>query len=168
MKKQKKSGVKRGAGKKSLKKKDWQKGEYQRNASFDFILPQQFLMLCRIVETPPRKILSDFMDNLACGSWNRVGRDEVKSRLIDYFIDHGYGQPRYHADQLRNMFRELDAIGHVWPDGASPRLINLTARWKKKYQSYWFNKWLRRSMERETIQSDGHRQRHHGKFNPGK
>lgn len=119
----------------------WQKGEYSRHAEFDFILPRQFLMVCKLMEVTPREVIGDFIDNLSCGTWNREGRDHAKAKLIEYFVAHGYGQQYYSEEDIRIIFKEMDAMGSVWPNNSKIKLVNLTVRWRKKYQTYWFKQW---------------------------
>ncbi len=122
----------------------WQTGDYERHADFRFTLPYQFLLLCRLMDITPDQVLTDFMDNLSCGSWKRQGRDKAKEKLIDYFVEHGYGQHHYTAEDIRTIFKELDAIGLLWPEGAKMKLIDLHAEWRDKYHTYWFKKWFRK------------------------
>jgi hypothetical protein len=123
----------------------WQTGDYSRSAEFRFNLPDQFLLLCKLMEVTPEQVLVDFMDNLACSSWKRQGRDEPKSFLVAYFISHGYGQHHYNEDDIRIIFKELDAIGTVWPADGKMKLIELSAKWRAKYQEHWFKKWHRKT-----------------------
>jgi len=132
--------------KKDKPKIKWQTGEYERCAIFRFTLPQQFLLLCKLTDTTPRQMLADFMDNLDCGAWKREGRDTAKAKLVDYFIEHGYGQQHYTAADIRTIFKEMDAIGMVWPN--KMKLIDLSAKWRKKYQAYWFKKWFRKPVRK--------------------
>ena len=120
---------------------EWQTGEYERNASFNFIIPYQFLLLCKLMNVTPKQMLTDFMDNLSCGSWKREGRDTAKARLIDYFIEHGYGQHKYSTEDIRIIFKELDALGLLWPTGASQELLELSTIFRTKYLEYWFGRW---------------------------
>jgi len=122
----------------------WQTGDYERHADFHFILPYQFLLLCKLMEITPHQVLIDFMDNLSCSSWKREGRDNAKAKLIEYFIEHGYGQHHYTVEDIRTIFKELDAVGIVWPTNSKMKLIDLSAKWRGKYQNYWFKKWFRK------------------------
>ncbi len=124
---------------------DWQKDEYLRNAEFRFTLPYQFLLLCRLMEVTPKQLLIDFMDNISCGSWKREGRDAAKQKLIDYFIEHGYGRQHYSVEETRTIFREMDAIGMLYPFGAGEESINKHTRWKNDYHTWWFNKWFNKN-----------------------
>ena len=72
--------------------KKWQFDAYARHADFRFVLPYQFLLLCKLMHTTPDELLSDFMDNLACDSWRRQRRDRAKEYLVEYFLEHRYGQ----------------------------------------------------------------------------
>lgn len=122
----------------------WQTGEYERHADFRFTLPYQFLLLCRLMDITPDQVLTDFMDNLSCSSWKREGRDKAKEKLIDYFVEHGYGQHHYAPEDIRGIFGELDAIGLLWPEGAKSKMIDRHANWRDKYHTYWFRKWFRK------------------------
>ncbi|HLX90683.1 MAG TPA: hypothetical protein VKR32_03315 [Puia sp.] len=129
-------------GKGSKPEFKWQTGEYERHADFRFTLPQQFLLLCKLMEVTPNQLLSDFIDNLSCSSWNRNGRENARSKLVEYFVDHGYGQEYYNQDDIRAIFRELEAIGLVWPKGGKMKLIELSSKWQRKFYRYWFKKWF--------------------------
>lgn len=120
---------------------DWQVGEYSRTQEFRFTLPYQFLLLCKLIDTPPRQLLLDFMDNLSCGSWKREGREKAKEKLIEYFLEHGYGQHYYSAEDLRTIFREMDAVGLLFPSDDS-KMIETYASWRERHHRYWFQKWL--------------------------
>jgi hypothetical protein len=120
----------------------WQKGEYTRYAKFETILPYQFLLLCRLVDVTPETVVRDFMDNLSCGSWKREGRDKAKEYLIEYFIAHRYGQENYTEDQIRQMFREMDALGLLFPKNGKSKLLDLYADWRNAHHTYWFKKWF--------------------------
>ena len=121
----------------------WQTGEYDRHVEFKTVLPYQFLLLCKLMDVPPNQVLHDFMDNLSCGSWKREGRDAAKERLIDYFVEHGYGQNIYSVEDIRSIFKEMDAIGLLWPEKAKMKLIDLHSKWRNKYYKYWFKKWFK-------------------------
>ena len=123
----------------------WQQDEYQHHAEFNFTLPQQFLLLCKLVSVPPRQMLVDFMDNISCGSWKRTGRDAAKEKLIDYFLEHGYGNQYYSPEEIRSIFKELDAIGMLYPFNAHQELINEHTRWRENYHTWWFQKWYKKN-----------------------
>lgn len=122
----------------------WQTGAYARRAQYEFIIPHQFLMLCRLADIPPRDMLIDFMDNLACASWNREGRNTAKEHLINYFIAHGYGQQHYTEADIRTMFKEMDALGMLFPAHGKMKMIDLYAKWRDKQHHYWFKQWFRK------------------------
>lgn len=84
------------------------------------------------------------MDNLDCGSWNREGRDKVKEKLIDYFIEHGYGQQHYSSVEIREMFKEMDAVGMLFPKSGKAKDMGLYTKWKDRYHNYWFKKWFKK------------------------
>ncbi len=119
---------------------DWQVDEYARGQDFRFVLPYQFLLLCKLIAVPPKQLLLDFMDNLSCGSWKREGRDKAKEKLVEYFLEHGYGQDYYKPEDLRTLFREMDAVGLLFPSNDS-EMIDVHAKWREKHHIWWFNKW---------------------------
>ena len=120
---------------------DWEVDEYARTQEFRFVLPYQFLLLCKLINIPPRQLLLDFMDNLSCGSWKREGRDKAKEKLIEYFLEHRYGQDYYTPEDLRTLFRDMDAVGLLFPTNDSD-MINAYAKWREKHHRYWFQKWF--------------------------
>lgn len=120
----------------------WQTGAYDRYAEFRFILPYPFLLLCRLMDITPEGLVRDFTDNLACGSFKREGRDEAKEHLINYFIEHGYGQHQYTEADIRRMFREMDAVGMLFPFGAKDKMMERYATWREEYLRYWFKHWI--------------------------
>ena len=119
----------------------WQVGEYSRSLEFKSHIPYQFLLLCKIVDVTPERMLIDFMDNLSCGSWKREGRDEVKAKLIEYFLLHQYGLKYYSADKITEIFKEMDAVGMLFPKDNS-KMIDAYAEWREKQHKYWFKKWF--------------------------
>ena len=122
----------------------WQTGDYDGYADFNFIIPQQFLLLCRLMDITPRAVVLDFMDNLSCGSWKREGRDRAKSHLFDYFIAHGYGQHYYSEDEIRTIFKEIDAVGALFPQDGKAKILDLYTAWREKHHAYWFKNWFRK------------------------
>lgn len=123
---------------------EWQTGDFSRHASFRFTLPHQFLLLCKLVNVTPFQILSDFMNNLACGSLGREGRGQAKETLIAYFIEHGYGQDIFTPAELTAIFKEMDAIGLLYPRDAAPLELEQHVEWRAMYHDYWFRKWYYR------------------------
>lgn len=121
---------------------EWQTGEYSRDAEFKFLLPYQFLLLCKLMDVPPEDMVQDFMDNLSCGSWKRAGRDEAKEHLVNYFVSHGYGKQYYSEDDIRQMFKEMDALGLLFPVNGSGKLLDSYSDWRSEHHDFWFNKWF--------------------------
>jgi hypothetical protein len=81
------------------------------------------------------------MDNLSCGSWKREGRDIAKQRLIEYFIELRYGQKYFSSDEIMTIFKEMDAIGMLYPKNAPSEILELHNTWRENYQEWWFGKW---------------------------
>ncbi|MGZ3837224.1 MAG: hypothetical protein ACXVMS_01340 [Flavisolibacter sp.] len=71
-----------------------------------------------------------FARNLPALLAKREGRNKAKEKLIDYFIEHGYGQHHYTIEDIRMIFKELDAISLLWPKNAKSKLIDLHAKWR--------------------------------------
>lgn len=96
------------------------------------------------MDSTPEKVIRDFADNLSCASWKREGRDKAKEHLINYFIEHGYGQHHYSETDIRDMFREMDALGLLFPTNGKSKMIDVYAKWRKKHQTYFFKKWFKK------------------------
>jgi len=129
----------------SIPKPRWQTGAYARHATYELILPEPFLMLCRLMDIPPRNMIIDFMDDMSCGScWQRERRDAAREHLIRYFIAHGYGQQHYTEAEIREMFSQMDTVGRLFPWGSGIQMIDRYCKWRKKQQRCWFKQWRRR------------------------
>lgn len=120
----------------------WQTGDYQQKQTFTFELPLQFLMICKLAEVTPQQLLSDFIDNLSNGTWQREGRQKARQLLTDYFIEHGYGKHIFNAQEFHAMFSELDAMALLFPKNGDPDQLDAYAEWRTSHQQYWFDKWL--------------------------
>lgn len=150
----KKTSAQKNVQRKTKPKLKWQTGDYDLYAEFRFILPYQFLLLCRLMDITPENVIHDFTDNLSCGSWKREGRDKAKEHLINYFIAHGYGQHYYSEEDIREMFKEMDALGLLFPTNGKSRLVDLYADWRDKHHTYWFKKWFRKPRRKLSKKSD--------------
>ena len=122
----------------------WQTGDYARHAEFKMILPYQFLLLCKLVDKTPGEIICDFTDNLSCGTWKREGRDQAKEHLINYFVAHGYGQHHYSETDIRQMFKEMDALGLLFPINGKEKLKDLYVAWRDQQHTHFFKKWFKK------------------------
>jgi hypothetical protein len=122
----------------------WDNGEYARDQTLRLILPWQFLFMCKLTDVTPDTVIDRFMNDLGQESWKRRENDAVRQTLVDYFVLCGYGQKWYTEPEIRQMFRELDAIGSLWPENGGIKLIHRHARWKERYQAFWFKKWYRK------------------------
>lgn len=105
------------------------------------------------MDITPENVVCDFMDNLSCGSWKREGRDEAKEHLINYFISHGYGQHHYSEADIREIFKEMDALGLLFPKNGKRKMVDIYAKWRDKYHTHWFKKWFRKP-RRKLSQND--------------
>ena len=116
-------------------------GTYERMQELQFHFPVQFLMLCKLVQVPPKTILNHFMQDLGRDSWQRYLDDRVRTLTADYFSLRGYGRNYYTEEDIRLMLAELNAIGSLWPQGGSMKLIEQHSRWRDRYYKYWFKNW---------------------------
>lgn len=122
----------------------WQTGDYDRNPEFKFVIPYQFLLLCKLMEVTPRSVILDFMNNLAFASWNGEGKEVARDHLVNYFIAQGYSLPHYNEGDTRKIFKEMDAVGLLFPKNGKGKLVDLYAKWRNKHHAYWFKHWLRK------------------------
>lgn len=141
-----KQGLKKPA-KRSVKKQQlkpehkWAQGDYAQVQEIRFILPWQFLYVCKLTGVRPKEVLNQFMDDLGQESFTRSANPGVRQSPIEYFIQRGWGQDFYSETDLRKMFAELDAIGSLWPANADFKWVERHARWRNRYHRYWFKKW---------------------------
>jgi len=117
-------------------KKDKPYAPYQE---LSFIMPLQFLLICRLLQVEPRKVLYKFMCDLAHESYANGSDQKIAAK--DYFMSCGYVLELYTDAEIEQMFDELDNIAALWPKGASMKLINLHSKWRKKYYRFWLKKW---------------------------
>ena len=130
----------------------WQIEDYAQVQELRFHFPYSFLLICKLWNTTPDEMLTDFMDNLSCGSWKRENRDAAKTNLKNYAIEMNYGRQHYTKDDLQQMFTELDAIGMLWPENAKPKIQTLHVKWRKKYYNWWFKKWFKKYHRKPNAQ----------------
>ena len=120
----------------------WQKGKYSRSQQYTVHLPYNFLLLCRLWQVTPELVLIDFMDNVNSGSWKREGRDNAKQHIVQYILAMGYGQQYYTPVDITTMFKELDAMGMLFPKNGNMKLLDKYVDWRDKHNKMWFNKWF--------------------------
>jgi len=70
---------------------------------------KQLEMLCKILDTTPQQVLQDFADNLSLDYRYTSGSDE-RRMAVEYFMRCGYGMHLLDADEVEQMFDELNAI----------------------------------------------------------
>lgn len=120
----------------------WQTGEYQRHLTLQLAIPQQLLLLCKLMDVTPRQLLADFMQSLAGENPDHNIRNSAKEKLMDYFLEQRYGQEKYSREHIIDIFRELNAVTLLYPSGAENSFIDFHAQWRERYQAFWFNKWM--------------------------
>lgn len=89
-------------------------------------------------------MLHDFMINLAGEHGNEQDGGKTNEPLINYFIAHGYGMEYYSEEDLRQVFKEMNALQLLFPANGKLKLIELYANWRSKHHSYWFKKWYKK------------------------
>lgn len=127
---------------------DWQVDEYDRFPEVRLVLPYQFLLLCRLVDKPPLELINDFMQNLSHGSFKRDGKDKSRKFLRKYFLEQGYGKGRYTDEEILMLFKEMDAMGLLYPENAPAKLSDLYSQWRTEHHHFWFNKWFGKNNRR--------------------
>jgi hypothetical protein len=112
---------------------------YSRTQEFKIVLPLQFWLLCKLLQTPPGKVLIEFMRN--------VGResdaiDEPRKNIAkDYFLECGYGQENLTRKDIQQMLLELDAIASLWPGMGTSRHMERHVQLRDRYHELWEKKW---------------------------
>jgi hypothetical protein len=96
------------------------------------------------------RVVIDFMDNLSHASWKRQGRDKPKEHLVDYFIAHGYGQHHYTEEDIRRIFKEMDALGLLFPINGKRKMLDAYVQWRNKHHTYWFKQWYQKPRRKLT------------------
>lgn len=137
----KKSANKKRGMKKPKPELKWQTGKYARHANFQFILPYEFLLLCRLWDKSPERVIYEFMVNAGSNSLQHEGNEASKLHLWNYFTAQGYGQQYYSEAEMRDMFKELQALSIVFPWKGDNKMVDLYAKWRDKHLHYWFKQW---------------------------
>jgi len=130
-------------------KKEQKQSVYDRTRQVTLDQPVQFMLLCKLFQVPPMKMLDDFMTNTGGDSFKRSPDEACRTRAVDYFIRCGYGQDHYTEADIRQMFTELHAIGSLWPETAKEKLIDRHAKWRKMYHRHWFKKWYKKPRRKQ-------------------
>lgn len=121
-----------------MNKKHRQK-QYSQHQELSLILPQQFLLICRLLQVNPQQVLIQFMTNL--GQEGYAAGEEQKTTAKDYFLSCEYGQETYTYGEIDKIFEDLKTIGALWPKDAKMSMIDLHRKWRKHYYRYWYKKW---------------------------
>ena len=123
----------------------WQVGDYARHAAFQYILPHGFLLICRLLDTTPDRMIYDFMVNTGGTKLKGEGNTISKEHLINYFIAQGYGQHHYTESDICVMFKELDAVGLLFPWNGGDKMVDLYSKWRDGHYRFWFKKWYHKT-----------------------
>lgn len=70
---------------------------------------------------------------------NCIEHSKAKEELIEYFLEHRYGQDYYTPVDLQEIFRKMDAVGVLFPSNDSD-MIDAYSDWREKHHKYWFQK----------------------------
>lgn len=127
----------------------WQVGAYSRSLEIKIILPYQFLLLSKLWDVKPIDIITGFLDNLAHASWRREGREGSKQKLVEYILLSGYGKDHYSEEQITQMFRELDAMGLLFPWNAGDKLLDSYCAFRESFYKHWFENWYYKARRKQ-------------------
>ena len=115
-----------------------------KQREFKLLVPSNFRMLCALLETEPEKILTDFLWFVSHDNTEASGKQ--RSAAVEYFIINGYGQKIYDEKDIREMFKELEAIRCLSPEindkDISWDQLTRHYSWNHMYIQYWFKKWF--------------------------
>lgn len=109
-----------------------------RVVHYKLVVPAQFTLLCEAMNLDMGKVLCDFMASLGMESYGK-GKKSTKA-AVRYFLNCGYDQGRP-SRTLRQMFRELKAIGVLWPKDAAKEVLEQHVMWRTRYYHYWLLRW---------------------------
>jgi len=127
--------------KKPVPAKDWQIGEFERHANLELIIPEEVLMICRLLDLTPKALVEEFLDDLSKG-YSVTGESE-SNHLSEYFLRKDFGEIKFSVENIWLMLVELNAIHGLWPKGANTEFMEFHSQWRSKYLQYWFQKWKR-------------------------
>jgi len=113
----------------------WTTGAYATVQDLRLHFPPSLLLLAKVCGVTPEQLLTDFIDQLACGPWKRSGTDASRQHLQQYFLAQGYGQDRHAASAIAALLQDLSALGRLFPEG-DPRLIALYETWRDAYLAH--------------------------------
>jgi hypothetical protein len=120
----------------------WQIDLYSEYISEEIRIPPQLLLICKLLSVPPIDLITDFLDNASLAAWKRQGREAAREKVMEYILACGYGEEFYSEAEIRQLLKEADAQGMVWPKDADMKLLDASSNWRELYQPYWFNRWF--------------------------
>ena len=104
-------------------------------------------------EVQAEDILNDFMASVSfsCGNATPAQRQAA----LEYFMECGYGSKRYSPEEIRQIFKELEAQRLLWPGLSEMNRdqFDRHAAWSYMYMEFWFEKWFYRVRSRAGIDS---------------
>ncbi|MBV4358370.1 hypothetical protein [Pinibacter aurantiacus] len=116
-----------------------------RLVEYNLVLPLSLQLVCKLVRISPEQILKDFMEVLAHQSISSRKAEKPQMLLVDYFIAMTHRQSNFTEDDMRQMFREAQAICDLWPSGAEKKFIDMHRKWQDEYVKYWMEKWQKKA-----------------------
>lgn len=125
----------------------WQTGDFSRHLQYSTILPEPFLILCKLADITPAQMLSGFIQDISFSSYQREISQSARKLLIEYFLAKKIGQEILSEQDWRSVFNDFHALCFVWPTGSDESLITLSEDWRKEYFSYLFSKWEHRRVK---------------------
>jgi hypothetical protein len=118
----------------------WQTGEFSRDLKLQLLLPYEFLLLCRILDKPPRVIISDFVEQLGQGTWNNESHELARQKLSEYLVEMNYS-PHLSQQQMNKLLAELGIFTQINLTDASVPFLKAHEQWREHYLHHWFNRW---------------------------
>lgn len=111
---------------------------------FHLWIPPSVLLLCKLLDISPEQLLKDFLEILSFNSWKRPERQKQRSILTEYIVENNYGSQFYHPNDIREMFRELDALGLLYPKDGEEKTVDTYVSYRTMFYTYWFDKWAKK------------------------
>ena len=121
-------------------RKQVNKKRSERYLEYRAMMPWQFLLLCKLTNMKPQKVIYDFMCNVGMEGYG-LGEAQ-RAKAMEYFLSCGYGQDYYTEEDIRKLLKEMESISTLFPIDGKEKLIDLHSKWRKRYYKYWFRKWF--------------------------
>lgn len=118
----------------------------------DLFIPNNFRMLCAILNVKPERILMDFMWKLSNSTIQGATKKQRKAG-IKFFIAGGFGQPAYAKEDIKKMFSELKSIRKLYETTENMEDGNKELFWKNNhmYVEYRYKRWFEKTTRQDDL-----------------